>query len=59
MIYLGLFSTFLFQVFKDGSGFKAAWFSANVLSLKDGKACVSYNELTLGEGKLRCLLAVF
>ncbi|XP_021682092.2 uncharacterized protein LOC110666046 isoform X3 [Hevea brasiliensis] len=38
------------EVFKDGSGFKAAWFPAKVLSLKDGKAYVSYTELTSGEG---------
>ncbi|XP_057993525.1 uncharacterized protein LOC110651242 isoform X2 [Hevea brasiliensis] len=38
------------EVFKDGSGFKAAWFPAKILSLKDGKAYVSYAELTSGEG---------
>eukprot|EP00257_Ricinus_communis_P022125 XP_015581773.1 uncharacterized protein LOC8267715 isoform X3 [Ricinus communis] len=38
------------EVFKDGNGFKAAWFSAKVLSLKDGKAYVNYTELTSGQG---------
>ncbi|KAJ4838545.1 hypothetical protein Tsubulata_032876 [Turnera subulata] len=38
------------EVFKDSSGFKAAWFSANVLSLKDGKAYVCYTDLAVGEG---------
>ncbi|EXC02129.1 hypothetical protein L484_024094 [Morus notabilis] len=33
------------EVFKDGDGFKAAWYTANVLSLNDGKACVSYTEI--------------
>ncbi|KAG8662260.1 hypothetical protein MANES_01G081400v8 [Manihot esculenta] len=37
------------EVFKDGSGFKAAWFPAKVLSLKEGKAYVSYTELASGE----------
>ncbi|XP_050227971.1 uncharacterized protein LOC126677416 isoform X2 [Mercurialis annua] len=43
------------EVFKDGSGFKAAWFSAKVLSLQDGKAHVIYSDLTLSGGseKLR------
>ncbi|XP_057975889.1 uncharacterized protein LOC131163332 isoform X2 [Malania oleifera] len=40
----------LVEVFKDGDGYKAAWFSANVLSLKDGKACVCYTELPSDEG---------
>ncbi|XP_038688245.1 platelet binding protein GspB isoform X1 [Tripterygium wilfordii] len=38
------------EVFKEGDGFKAAWFSANVLSLKDGKAYVCYTELALDGG---------
>ncbi|XP_020534267.1 uncharacterized protein LOC105632277 isoform X2 [Jatropha curcas] len=38
------------EVFKDGSGFKAAWFLADVLSLKDGKAYVRYSDLTSSEG---------
>jgi len=33
----------MFQVFKDGEGFKAAWYKAKVLSVKDGKAYVSYD----------------
>ncbi|KAK8471422.1 hypothetical protein PHAVU_003G221300 [Phaseolus vulgaris] len=31
------------EVFKDGEGFKAAWYKAKVLSVKDGKAYVSYD----------------
>ena len=42
----------MYQVFKDGDGSKAAWFSANVLSLKDQKAYVCYVELPSDEGKL-------
>ncbi|XP_012573634.1 protein SWOLLEN 1-like isoform X3 [Cicer arietinum] len=41
------------EVFKDGKGFKAAWFTANVLSLKDGKAYVCYNMLVADEGPLK------
>ncbi|KAK4770373.1 hypothetical protein SAY87_030905 [Trapa incisa] len=43
------------EVFKDENGYKAAWFSAEVLNLKDGKAFVSYTELQLteGSGKLK------
>ncbi|XP_027921532.1 uncharacterized protein LOC114179400 isoform X5 [Vigna unguiculata] len=33
----------LVEVFKDGEGFKAAWYKAKVLSVKDGKAYVSYD----------------
>ncbi|CBI38143.3 unnamed protein product, partial [Vitis vinifera] len=40
----------LVEVFKDGDGSKAAWFSANVLSLKDQKAYVCYAELPSDEG---------
>ncbi|CBI37358.3 unnamed protein product, partial [Vitis vinifera] len=40
----------LVEVFKDGDGSKAAWFSANVLSLKDQKAYVCYVELPSDEG---------
>ncbi|KAH8521294.1 hypothetical protein H0E87_002372 [Populus deltoides] len=40
----------LVEVFKDGNGFKAAWFSANVVDLKDGSACVSYTDLSSVEG---------
>ncbi|KAI4338465.1 hypothetical protein MLD38_023523 [Melastoma candidum] len=38
------------EVFKSGEGFKSAWFSANVLSLKDGKALVCYSEIPSDEG---------
>ncbi|KAI4303259.1 hypothetical protein MLD38_038910 [Melastoma candidum] len=38
------------EVFKSGEGFKSAWFSANVLSLKDGKALVRYSEIPSNEG---------
>ncbi|XP_058757717.1 uncharacterized protein LOC131630977 isoform X2 [Vicia villosa] len=38
------------EVFKDGKGFKAAWFTANLLSMKDGKAYVCYNRLVADEG---------
>ncbi|KAL5817586.1 hypothetical protein ACOSQ3_025964 [Xanthoceras sorbifolium] len=38
------------EVFKEGSQFKAAWFTANVLSLKDGRAYVCYTELPSDEG---------
>uniref|UniRef100_A0A5B6ZKG5 Agenet-like domain-containing protein n=1 Tax=Davidia involucrata TaxID=16924 RepID=A0A5B6ZKG5_DAVIN len=35
----------LIEVFRDGEDIKAAWFSATVLSLKDGKAFICYTEL--------------
>ncbi|KAK4844589.1 hypothetical protein QYF36_022041 [Acer negundo] len=38
------------EVFKEGSQFKAAWFTANVLSLKDETAYVCYTELPSDEG---------
>ncbi|CAI0413233.1 unnamed protein product [Linum tenue] len=38
------------EILRDGNGFKAAWFSAKVLNLRDEMAYVSYDELTLGEG---------
>jgi len=38
------------QVFKGGEGHKAAWFTANVLSIKDGKAYVCYTVLVADEG---------
>eukprot|EP00258_Populus_trichocarpa_P036288 XP_024452307.1 uncharacterized protein LOC7461980 isoform X2 [Populus trichocarpa] len=38
------------EVFKDGNGYKAAWFSAKVMDLKDGKAYVSYTDLSSAEG---------
>lgn len=41
----------LSQVFKDGNGYKAAWFSAKVMDLKDGKAYVSYTDLSSAEGE--------
>lgn len=43
----------LVEVFKDGGKFKAAWFAANVLNLKDGKAYLCYTELQSDEGKLK------
>ncbi|MED6146388.1 hypothetical protein PIB30_033997 [Stylosanthes scabra] len=39
----------LVEVFKD-DGFKAAWFTGSVLSLKDGKAYVCYSVLVADEG---------
>lgn len=38
------------EVYKDGDGCKAAWFSANVLSLKDGKVYLCYSEIPSNEG---------
>nr|XP_048319727.1 uncharacterized protein LOC107430264 isoform X3 [Ziziphus jujuba var. spinosa] len=38
------------EVFKDGNGFKAAWFTATVLSVEDGKANVSYADIQSDEG---------
>ncbi|KAJ4712735.1 hypothetical protein OWV82_014922 [Melia azedarach] len=38
------------EVFKEGVRFKAGWFTANVLNLKEGKAYVCYNELISDEG---------
>ncbi|XP_022951115.1 uncharacterized protein LOC111454034 isoform X2 [Cucurbita moschata] len=38
------------EVFKDGNGLKASWFTANVLSVKEGKAYVSYTELQPEQG---------
>nr|XP_029148733.1 uncharacterized protein LOC112749627 [Arachis hypogaea] len=40
----------LIEVFKDEEGYKAAWFTANILSLKDGKAYVGYTSLVAVEG---------
>ncbi|GMH28906.1 hypothetical protein Nepgr_030749 [Nepenthes gracilis] len=40
----------LVEVFKDGDGFKLGWFSARVLTLKDGKAYVSYDDILSEEG---------
>ncbi|XP_028785873.1 uncharacterized protein LOC114741775 isoform X6 [Neltuma alba] len=42
------------EVFKDGGeGCQAAWFTANVLSLKDGKAYVCYSVLVADGGPLK------
>ncbi|XP_044485714.1 uncharacterized protein LOC123211201 isoform X2 [Mangifera indica] len=41
------------EVFKEGVQSKAGWFTANVLSLKDGKAYVCYSELSSGSEKLK------
>ncbi|XP_031393869.1 uncharacterized protein LOC116205406 isoform X1 [Punica granatum] len=43
------------EVFKDEDGYKGAWFAADVMSLKDGKASVCYTELPSieGSGKLQ------
>ncbi|XP_052171089.1 uncharacterized protein LOC127787201 isoform X2 [Diospyros lotus] len=41
----------LVEVRKDGDEFKTAWFSANVLSLKDGKVFVSYTDLQSDAGR--------
>ncbi|KNA20811.1 hypothetical protein SOVF_049010 isoform B [Spinacia oleracea] len=38
------------EVFKPGNGLKSAWYSANILSVEDGKAYVCYNELLSEEG---------
>lgn len=40
----------MYQVFKNEEGFKAAWFTANILTLKDGKAYVGYTSLVAVEG---------
>ncbi|KAG2679912.1 hypothetical protein I3760_11G072900 [Carya illinoinensis] len=50
----------LVEVLKDTDGFKAAWFTANVLSLDDGKAYVAYTELQTddGEGQLKECIAL-
>ncbi|XP_019057233.1 PREDICTED: uncharacterized protein LOC104806728 isoform X2 [Tarenaya hassleriana] len=38
------------EVFKEGPGLRTGWYSANVLSLKDGKAYVCYTDLSSDEG---------
>ncbi|KAI4315247.1 hypothetical protein L6164_028077 [Bauhinia variegata] len=43
----------LVEVLREGEGFKAAWFTANVLSLKDGKAYVCYTVLLADGGPLK------
>ncbi|KAL2926390.1 Melanoma-associated antigen D1 [Bienertia sinuspersici] len=40
----------LVEVFNPGNGRKSAWYTANVLSLDDGKAFVCYNNLMSEEG---------
>ncbi|KAJ9556247.1 hypothetical protein OSB04_010861 [Centaurea solstitialis] len=40
----------LVEVYKDGDKYNGAWFGANVLSLKDGKALVCYTEIQSNEG---------
>ncbi|KAL3499613.1 hypothetical protein ACH5RR_038706 [Cinchona calisaya] len=46
----GIKESCLVEVFKDSGDFTGAWFSANVLSLKDGKALVCYTDLESDEG---------
>ncbi|XP_010518727.1 PREDICTED: uncharacterized protein LOC104798370 isoform X2 [Tarenaya hassleriana] len=42
------------EVYKEGPGLRTGWYSANVLSLKDGEAYVCYNELSSeGANKLK------
>lgn len=41
---------FPMQVFKEGPGLRTAWYSANVLSLEDGKAYVLFNDLSVEQG---------
>ncbi|GMJ10995.1 hypothetical protein HRI_004768700 [Hibiscus trionum] len=38
------------EVLRDGGGLKVAWFPADILDLKDGKAYVCYNELRSEDG---------
>ncbi|KAI3687222.1 hypothetical protein L1987_80916 [Smallanthus sonchifolius] len=40
----------LVEVYKDDNKHNGVWFGANVLSLKDGKALVSYTEIQSDEG---------
>ncbi|KAL2903063.1 Melanoma-associated antigen D1 [Bienertia sinuspersici] len=40
----------LVEVFNPGNGRKSAWYTANILSLDDGKAFVCYNNLMSEEG---------
>ncbi|KAL8136627.1 hypothetical protein V2J09_002628 [Rumex salicifolius] len=39
------------EVYKDNDGLKPAWFSANVLTVQDGKAFVHYTSLLSREGR--------
>ncbi|XP_022017922.1 uncharacterized protein LOC110917784 isoform X2 [Helianthus annuus] len=50
----------LVEVYKDDDKLNCGWFGANVLSLKDGKALVSYTEIQSdeGSGKLKEWLAL-
>ncbi|XP_022719064.1 uncharacterized protein LOC111277105 isoform X2 [Durio zibethinus] len=38
------------EVLRDGGGLKVAWFLADIINLKDGKAYVCYNELRSEDG---------
>ncbi|KAJ0251262.1 G2484-1 protein [Hirschfeldia incana] len=38
------------EVFKEGPELRTAWYSANVLSLEDGKAYVLFNDLSVEQG---------
>lgn len=58
-VFVNLSCCLLSQVFKDGNGYKAAWFSAKVLDLKDGKAYVSYTDLSSAEGESLFLLSIY
>lgn len=49
MVCLCYLFSFL-KVFKPGNSLKSAWYSANVLSLEDGKAYICYNDLLSDEG---------
>lgn len=49
MFAYAIFFSFL-KVFKPGNSLKSAWYSANVLSLEDGKAYICYNDLLSDEG---------
>nr|XP_027081034.1 uncharacterized protein LOC113703757 isoform X1 [Coffea arabica]XP_027081035.1 uncharacterized protein LOC113703757 isoform X1 [Coffea arabica] len=49
----GIKESSLVEVFKDNGDFTGAWFSANVLSLKDGKALVCYTDLESDEGSAK------
>ncbi|GJT37969.1 agenet domain-containing protein, partial [Tanacetum coccineum] len=40
----------LVEVYKDGDTYDGAWFGANVLSVKDGKALVCYTDIQSEEG---------
>lgn len=42
----------ILQVVADEDGLRGAWFSAQVLDVKDGKAYVCYKDLLSDEGKI-------